>query len=364
MLLLRALNDYDILADPLKNGISSKQMIYDLVKKYYEYDKNSNYSNLSEYERELFIQNHIAEYLKLYNYKLEKLFLKNSNQSREDVKEYKLFLNKIKNKGVDELLDIVRYNDENINFGSYIKFMKHLSELQRHLLYGSSKITDWISTSTNVESMLKYYDMQKIHNVAVIVSNTGGLIDSDNIMSVDLSTFESIEKNSKYLCNKIDDKTNLITDVLADLSRINPTIMLSFKKKEIKETDIKSRGFKYSTNSKEICILRYIPKDHIISILESLQIDLVRCGRFNENFVFKSRKEQKEELIRYKQVLLNQLKRIDNPYLLYLYDEIYIKNRNIKDLVTFNQSKEYIKYNRNKILNLSLKIPSSMIKYK
>ena len=45
---------------------------------------------------------------------------------------------------------------------------------------------------------MKYYDMQDIHQVAVIKSNTKGLVDSDNIMSVDLSTFKDIEKNLKY----------------------------------------------------------------------------------------------------------------------------------------------------------------------
>ena len=40
MLLFRALNDYDIASCPLKNGIASKKMMYDLVRSYYENMQN------------------------------------------------------------------------------------------------------------------------------------------------------------------------------------------------------------------------------------------------------------------------------------------------------------------------------------
>jgi len=366
MLLLRALNDYDIISSPLTNGISSKQMIYDLVKRHYENDRNNNkgYFNLNAKEKDEFIKGHIEEYLKSHNHKLEKIFIRNSNQSREDVREYRKFLDAIKDKSAAEMLKVVKNNTENINFGSYIVFMKYLSELQRHLLYGSTKITDWISASTNMESMLRYYDNQKTHRVAVIKSNTKGLVDSDDIMSVDLSTFEKINKNSKYLCNRIDCIDDTIADVMAELSRVDPTIMLKFKNNIIDQTDIKSRGFKYSTNSKEICMLRYIPKEHIISLLEALQIDLARCESFNENFVYKPKEEQENELNRFKSILFIQLKQINDPYLLFLFDELYMKNKNINDLVSFDQSKTYIENNRNKILSLSLRIASPMVKRK
>lgn len=183
---------------------------------------------------------------------------------------------------------------------------------------------------------MKYYDMQDIHQVAVIKSNTKGLVDSDNIMSVDLSTFKDIEKNLKYLCNGIDIREDFVIDFLAELSRIAPITMFNFNKNLINQTNIKSRGFKYSTNSREVCILRYIPKDHIISLLNALQIDLIRCERFNEIFVYKPQKEQENEVNRFKFLLLEQLKEIDNAYLLYLFDELYMKNRNINDLVSFD----------------------------
>ena len=364
MLLLRVLNNYDIIANPLENGVASKQMLYDIVKNYCETDKNISkiFSSLNDYEKDKYVIGHIEQYLKKYNNKLENKFIKNSNQSREDVREYRNFLYSIKGKTNDEMIEIVKNNEDNINFGSYITFMNYLSGLQRHLLYGSTKITDWISTSANIESVFRYYDKQDIHRVAVINSNTGGLVDSDNILSVDLSTFDKIKSKNHYLCNQIDIKDDSIIDFLADLSVISPSVMINFRSNMINQTNINSRGFKYSTNSKEVCILKYIPKSHVISLLEALQIDLLRYRVFDTDFVYKPINEQINELKRFKFLLSNYLLKIDDSYLLYLFDELYNKNNNINSLVRFNQSKIYIENNRNKILSIASKIPSSMIK--
>ena len=364
MLLLRALNNYDIAVNPLENGIASKLMLFDIVKDYCEKDKNVNkfFSLLDEEEKEKYIVEHIEQYLKVCNKKLENKFIKSSSQSRNDVKEYCNFLCSIRGKNKEEMISIVKNNSDNVNFGSYITFMNYLSGLQRHLLYGSSKITDWISTSTSIESVFRYYDKQDIHQVAVIKSDTGGLVDSDNILSVDLSTFDKIKSKSHYLCNRIDIKDNYIIDFLADLSVISPLVMLNFRSNMINQTNINSRGFKYSTNSKEVCILKYVPKNHVISLLGALQIDLLRFQVFNTDFVYKSINEQINELKRFKFILSNYLLKINDAYLLYLFDELYNKNNNINNLVRFNQSRNYIENNRNKILNIASKLPSSMIK--
>lgn len=54
MLLLRALNEYDIITNPLINGISSKKMIYDIVKKHLE--NNGSYSNLNDEDIKNYIE--------------------------------------------------------------------------------------------------------------------------------------------------------------------------------------------------------------------------------------------------------------------------------------------------------------------
>ena len=148
MYLFRALNEYDVFSNPLKNGIGSKVLINDLAKKCYENDKF--YKSLGDKEKEWYIKEHVIEYLNNYNYKLAKLFDKNSKVTREDVLEYRKFLEYIKGLSVEEVIELVKCNRSSINFGSYIKFMKYLSTLQSHLLYGSTKETDWISTSTDI----------------------------------------------------------------------------------------------------------------------------------------------------------------------------------------------------------------------
>ena len=100
MLLLRALNDYDLIENPLENGIASKQMIFDSVRKYYE--NNREYINLNEEDKNSFIQDHIEEYLKSHYGKLEKLFTKRSEKTREDVKEYREFMEAIKGKNIEK----------------------------------------------------------------------------------------------------------------------------------------------------------------------------------------------------------------------------------------------------------------------
>ena len=363
MLLVRALNDYDIVVDPLKNGLASKQMIYDLVKRHYENASDSEYGKLNDDEKDLFIKDHFEEYLISHRHKLERVFIRNSNQYRNNVAEYRKFLNIIKSNTIDENIEIVKNNVDNINFGSYIHIMKYFSELQRHLLYGTTKITDWISFSKSLESIMKYYENQKTHQVAII-KPTDALFTQDNILYVDLSCYESIEKKLNCLCNGIDSKCIPAIDVLAEISRKVPITMFNFKSSLINQTNINSRGFKYSVNSKEVCMYRYLPKEYVISLLDALQMDLIRHKKFNMEFIYLSQREQEKELNRFKFLLFEQLKEFDNSYLLYLFDELYMKNRNINDLVSFDQSKPYIEANRNKILSLSSKIPSAMVKMK
>ena len=210
--------------------------------------------------------------------------------------------------------------------------------------------------------MLKYYNSQKIHKVAVIKSDTNGIFDSENIMSVDVSNFDKIEKNNIYLCNKLSVSDDLVIDTMAELSNIDPTIMFGFKNNMVNYTNINSRGFKYSTSSKEVCMLRYIPKDHIISLLDAIQMDIIMVGRFDGNFIKMNPLEQEKELKRFKNILLNRLKLFGDNYLLYLFEELYVKNLNIKELTSVKQSRRYIERCKNDILRLSLKIPTPMIK--
>ena len=358
MILVRALNDLDILGNPYDNGIASKQIIYKVVKNYYDKSNIKEYLELNNKEKDLFIKEHMKEYINLHNRKMKNKYYKYSNQARDDVKEFCDLNRLIKTKTTEEKIELFKNNE--INFRSYIMFTKYLSTLQQHLLYGSSKITDWISFSTNFGSMLKYYNNQNIHKVAVIKSNTGGLVDSDYILSVDLSTYEKV-KEKGYLCNKIELSEDII-DLISNLSLYDPSIAVGFHEKMINTTNPNSRGFKYANNSKEVCIFEYVPRDHVVSILEALQIDLMRMKVFNMDFVKLPIEEQKKELEKLKKALEYEVLLQDNPFMKHVFEELYLNNKNIKSITTFQDSEEKIKKERNKVLYLAKNIPNIQIK--
>ena len=356
MYLVRALNNLDILGNPLENGIASKQIIYKVVKNYYDKSNNKEYLNLNDEEKDLFIKEHMEEYLKEHNSKVKNKYYKYSNKSREDVKKFCDLNKTIKAKPKEEIIKSLN----ELDFGCYVSFLSYLSGLQQHLLFGSSKITDWISLSTNMNAIMRFYDNQDIHKVAVVRSNTGGLVDSDNILSVDLYTMDKI-KGKEYLINKIDINENII-DTISELSSLDPNIAANFKYRLVNQTNEKARGFKYANNAKEVCIFQYVPRDHIVSVLEALQIDLMKIQVFNQDFLKLDKEQQKKELETLKKGLEYEVIRQDDPYLKHIFDELYINNKNIKNLVSFNESEDKIKHNRNKVLYLAKHIPNIQIK--
>lgn len=358
MYLVRALNDLDILGNPIDNGIASKQLIYRVVKNYYDKSNIKEYLELNDKEKDLYIKEHMKEYITIHNRKMKNKYYKYSNQARDDVKEFCDLNRLIKSKTIEEKIEL--FNNKEFNFRSYIVFSKYLSTLQQHLLYGSSKITDWISFSTDIGTMLRYYENQDIHKVAVIKSNTGGLVDSDYILSVDLSTYEKV-KEKGYLCNKIDMPEEIV-DFMSKLSVLDPSIAVGFHEKMINTTNPNSRGFKYANNSKEVCIFKYVPKDHVVSVLEALQIDLMRMKVFNMDFVKLPIEEQKKELEKLKKALEYEVLLQDNPFMKHVFEELYLNNKNIKSIITFQDSEEKIKKERNKVLYLAKNIPNIQMK--
>ena len=336
MLLLRALNEYDILSDPSTNGIASKEMIYNLVKSYYENIKDKEYINLSSKEKETFIREHIKEYLISHRHKLEKLYNKR---------------NALYRKTINDLL----YNH---NPAGVIMFKKYMSSLQSHLNSGSRINSNWISTSKSFASIKKYYDKQSIHKVALIFSNTNGIIDSDRILTVDVSTDENI-KNNSYLYNKINCND---LELLTYLSEKHPTIIDFFDTHYTFQTNPKATGFKYAKSSSEVCIYEYLPASHIIGLIEAIQMDLITMEVFNFDYFKLDKKEQEIYLKTLKNMLLKAVKYEKDAFLLHVYEELYLNNRNINELVTFSDSREKIIANRNKILRLARVMPNIQIK--
>lgn len=361
MYLFRALNNLDILGNPIENGIASKQMIYKVVKNYYEKNNIEEYHRLTGLEKDEYIKEHMEEYLEKHNSKVKNKYFKYSNQAREDLKDFCELNRMIKSTPKEEVDRQIKENKGNLKFGSYVSLISYLSSLQQHLLYGSNQITDWISFSTSMDAALKYYENQDIHKLAIVRTNSGGLVDSDNILTVDLSTMEKI-KEKKYLCNKINIDENTIK-CISELATIDPNIAARFNLK-LNKTSINSRGFKYASNSKEVCIFKYVPKDHIVSVLESLQVDLIRAKLFNPDFVKLDLEEQKKSLELLKRNIEFLILNSSNfdPFMLHVFNELYIKNNNIKSLVNYQDSEEKIKHTRSKILGLSRNINDINIK--
>ena len=76
MFLFRALNDFDMIIDPLKNGLASKKMIYDATKIYLYNIEREKIQKMSQKERDQYIKNYMLEYIKSHKHKLSKTFQK------------------------------------------------------------------------------------------------------------------------------------------------------------------------------------------------------------------------------------------------------------------------------------------------
>ena len=335
MILVRALNEFDMASDIETNGIASKELIYEIVKTYYENGKNSTYSQLNEKEKQQFIKDHIIEYLQTHQKRLEKHYRKKNSQTTDTMKA---------------LIN-------NHNPGALILFQKYMSSLQGHLVAGSRTYTNWISASKDIPSIKKYYDAQKVHQIAILKSADSGLIDSDYLITVDVSTKEKQEKNP-FLCNKIDCDH---VELLAYLSQEYPHIARDFKIDYVIPTSLKSSGLHYAASSSEVCLYEYIPPTHIIGLINALQMDPMKLKIFNFSYYKLDKPTQLRYLQELKRELIKILRKENDPYLLHVMEELYEKNKNIRTLVSKAEPKEKVIDARNKILRLSRTIPNPQI---
>ena len=63
MLLFRAMNEYDVIIDPLKNGFTSKKIIYDNTKRYLYNTNRKLIEKLSIKEKDEYVKSYINTYL-------------------------------------------------------------------------------------------------------------------------------------------------------------------------------------------------------------------------------------------------------------------------------------------------------------
>ena len=339
MYLFRALNSYDQLVDPVKNGIASKILIYNATKRFLLSTQGEKISSLSKRDQDLYVKEYMNTYLLEHKYKLSKIFRKDHNPVKNTIHHF------VNNK------DIL----------SYCHIIIDLSTLPNHLVNGSKTFTNWISSTSTFDKMWSYYDSQDVHSVAVLDINTNGVFD-ENSYAVDVSNRQTIDKIS-FLSNKI---SSLSFDGFVSYMQENPNLKYSFvdtfHKNVMHQTDKKFMGFNFAVSSNEVSIYEYLPKESIISILESLQVDLICADLFNEEFLFLPSKKQAQELEKLKNNILRHILEENNPYMLYVFEELYLKNHNIINVSKSEEEVKRMTLTRNEIIRKSRSLPSILIK--
>ena len=341
MFLFRALNDFDMTINPIKNGLVSKKMIYDATKRYLYNTKREIIEKMSEKEKDEYIKEYMHKYLIEHKHKLSKIFKRNHNETRNIIHNY------------------VEKKDK----FAYCQLIRDLSSLPSHLVSGSKTYTNWISASSNIDGLWNYYDKQNIHEVAVLDVYTNGVFD-DNTYIVDLSNRDTINK-IRFLSNKIDkDNFDLFVNFMMENYELYEYFLNIFNKYVMNPTNKKFMGFNFSIASNEYCIYDYLPKESIVSVLESLQIDLICADLFNVDYLLLSPNKQVQELKKLKEMILKHVLEEKNSYMLYVFEELYLKNRNILEITACKKEQEKMLLMRNEIISKSQLLSNILIKRK
>ena len=339
MLLFRVMNDYDSIINPKKNGFVSKRLIYDATSKYLYYTQREKMEQLNQSEKDEYIKEYMYKYIKEHRYKLNKIFKKDYKETRDTIHHFV---------------------EDKDNF-SYCKMIMDLSTLPNHLINGSRTFTNWISATSNFDGIWKYYDRQKIHEVAVIDVCTNGVFD-ENTYIVDLSNREKID-NIRFLSNKIDKKdfSNFING-MKEHPEYQDILVNTFNRFVMRPTDKGFSGFNFASASSEYCIYNHIPSEYIKGFLESLEIDLICADLFDESVLMLSQTQQSQELQKLKDMILKHVLEENNPYMLFVFEELYLKRHNIFEITTSKEEQERIENTRNQIIYKSQSLPSVLIK--
>ena len=341
MYLFRVMNSYDQIMDPVNNGIASKRIIYDATEKYLYSTKKDIMDKLSLKDKKFYIKEYMNTYLFEHKHRLNKIFLKKHMSVRNNLHRY------------------VRDKD----IFAYFQMLKDLSSLPNHLINGSRTMTNWISFTNNFDKIWNYYDRQVVHKVCVIDVCTNGVFD-ENTYVVNVSDKEIVQ-NIKFLSNKIkEDNYELFVRYLKNNPELEKMSLNFFHKFVMSPTNKKFMGFNFSIASNEYDIYEYLDKDCVVSVLEQLQIDLICADIFNERFLLLSHREQIKELGRLKQIMLKHVLKENNPYLLYVFEELYLKGHNILNINSTEEEKERFILTRNEIISKSIDLPSILIKRK
>ena len=335
-LLYRALNDYDIACNPLMNGLASKKLIYDLTLSYLEANEKEIMQGLNDFEKDLYCRENMMKYINTHQHKLKKMIDKRGSQITRNLS---------------------RAADCNVESWAYLLY--YLSTLNSHLSNGSRIDTDWISTSKDMHSIFKYYNNQTIHKVAVLGTGSGGIMD-DNTIVVDLSSREMID-NTLLVLNKMI-KGGSCKDIIEKIKQSSNTFIDVINSDIFDRTNKKFVGFNYSVADNETCIYRFYPSEHVIAVLEALQIDLLAFKIFSLDFFRLDKDKQLLELNKLKENLKKMIIKLNDSDMFYVFKELYLENKNIDIVQDSTFDKKRINYNRIKIMKLARNVHNIQIK--
>ena len=222
-----------------------------------------------------------------------------------------------------EILNIVDFYQEYVNslFSSIENkkwgLIQLISSANSHVLKGSSINYNWISFSKDIFSIEKYYLEQKNYNYIAIIESSNETVGEHNgnyLIKVDYSTIANMQEN-EYLMTQMGEKI-----------------------------DENSRLAAYGIKSKEVCFYGHVPQDKIVTILRSLEADMIFRGIVSLREILSLSDFERLNLL---MSITNYLKTIyqNDELALYIINEHYINNRSIlsisegcQDIEKFNQT--------------------------
>lgn len=334
-LMYRAISELDNACNPLINGFASKKLIYDMTMSYLEANEKEFLNSLSNVDRDIYCKENMFKYVNGHQYKLKKVIDK-------------------RGKVIKNNLDMIEYGD-----ARSIYYLIHcLSTLNTHLISGSRVYTDWISASKDINCLKKYLQKQKINKIAVL--ECGGELCIDPTIIIDLSSRDIIRNVLSLISKKVNEDE--FKEIQRAFDRKMNFLSIPFKDNMYVPTNEKFMGFNYSVCDKELCIYRYFPSERVVSVLEGLQLDLMEVKLFNYQFLTLSKEEQIKQLKCLKEVLKRFVLKLNDSYLLHIFEELYLNNRNINDVAMSKDELEKMKQAKIKILKLARNIPNIQIK--
>ena len=292
MHIYRALNECDMVINPMENGLFSKNTINQgLEEACYRYIGlfDINFTSVSDYK----------EAFKLVRNKFIPYEISN-------IKNMALIKQKRELEIIKNVITDIDNPDNNYKFYSLFE------KINTHLRKGSNVDTDWISFSTDLSSTFRYYLKQEYHKLVIVDSNINLLLDGD-LISLNLSNSEEIGKLKDLLIKKVGDTYYY--------------------------TNLKSVGFNYANSSNEIIYRNYIPKEKIIAVLDAFEVDLLLNNAYNLDILkTKSYKIYWLNIIKY---TLKKYLEENNKELVNLYNDIYLNNKSLENIAHKNQESYY-----------------------